>query len=122
MFLNHILNTYQLNRLKECKLMSPKKEKKKPEKSEEEKQLPLMERPRFRLIYSIVVYSFFGVGILLLILSYSIWSDYPYTLFIALGILGVGIILLTMRSSRKHSAPPPEEEEDTDTLQMRTRR
>ncbi|MCE7742195.1 MAG: hypothetical protein GOP50_07020 [Candidatus Heimdallarchaeota archaeon] len=101
--------------------MSSKKKKKEPE-IPEEVQLPLMERPRFRLFYSIAVYTIFGAGIILLILSYSIWDGNPYVLFSALGILGVGIILLTMKSSRKHSAPPEEEEKEEDTLQMRARR
>ena len=87
-----------------------------------EEPLPLMERPKFRLFYSIAVYALFSVGIILLILSYSVWDSNMYVLFGALGIIGVGIILLTMRSSRKHSAPPPEEKKDEDTLQMRTRR
>jgi hypothetical protein len=102
--------------------MSSKKKGKAQEMLEEEVYVPLMERPKFRLFYSIAVYTLFSVGILLLILSYSIWNGNPYVLFSSLGILGVGIIMMTMRSSRKHSAPPPEEEKDEDTLQMRTRR
>lgn len=101
--------------------MSSKKKKNEPE-TPEIKQVPLMERPKFRLFYSIGVYSIFGIGIILLILSYSIWEGNIYVLFSSLGILGVGIILLTMRSSRKHSAPPEKEEKDNDSLQMRTRR
>ncbi len=102
--------------------MSSKKKSKEPE-IPEEKLLPLMERPKFRLFYSIMVYTTFSVGIILLILSYSIWEGNIYVMFSALGILGVGIILMTMKSSRKHSAPPEEEKEkDTDTLQMRARR
>ena len=101
--------------------MSSKKKNKEPELPEDT-SIPLMERPRFRLFYSIAVYTIFSVGIILLILSYSIWEGNPYVMFGALGILGVGIILMTMRSSRKHSAPPKEEEKDEDTLQMRTRR
>ena len=101
--------------------MSSKKKAKEPE-IPEEKLLPLMERPKFRMFYSIMVYATFSVGIILLILFYSIWEGKIYVLFSALGILGVGIILMTMKSSRKHSAPPPEEEEkDKDTLQMRSR-
>ncbi|MHA1199035.1 MAG: hypothetical protein ACTSQF_06765 [Candidatus Heimdallarchaeaceae archaeon] len=102
--------------------MSSKK-KKKAQEMPEEVILPLMERPRFRLFYSITVYTLFSAGIILLILSYSILDGNPYALFSALGILGVAIVLLTMRSSRKHSAPAQEEEEkDEDTLQMRARR
>lgn len=89
----------------------------------EEKLLPLMERPRFRLFYQIVVYTILGAGVILLVLYYTIWQDQAVALFSSLGVLGVGIILFTMRSTRKHSAPPEEEEEkDEDTLQMRTRR
>ena len=70
------------------------------------------------------IISFFSLGIILLILSYSIWADSSYALFIALGVLGVGVILLTMRSSYKSSAPADQEEQekDKDTLQMRGRR
>ncbi len=88
----------------------------------EEKLLPLMERPRFRLFYQIINYTILAVGVVLLVLYYTIWKDQIIALFSSLGVLGVGIILLTMRSSRKHSAPPEEEEKDEDTLQMRTRR
>ena len=105
--------------------MSSKKKKKEPE-VEEEVVLPLMERPKFRLIYSIVVYTFFSAGVLLLILGYTdIWPSetaQQVATFTSFGVLGIGIVLLTMRSSRKHSAPQPEEEKDEDTLQMRTRR
>ena len=103
--------------------MSSKKKKKEPEVPEDV-YVPLMERPKFRLFYSISVYVLFSAGVLLLILSYSVEAlrDNPFILFTSLGILGLGIVLMTMRSSRKHSAPPEEEKKDEDTLQMRTRR
>ncbi|MCE7739544.1 MAG: hypothetical protein KAU62_09705 [Candidatus Heimdallarchaeota archaeon] len=105
--------------------MSSKKRKKEPE-PETGIKLPLMQRPKFKLFYTMAVISFFSLGIILLILSYSIWADNSYVMFIALGVLGVGIILLTMRSSHRGSAPSSdkqeEEEKDKDTLKMRTRR
>jgi len=107
--------------------MSSKKKKKEPEVPEEV-YVPLMERPKFRIFYSITVYALFSIGILIIILAYTVFVDAegnanPFALFGGLGVLGVGIILMTMRSSRKHSAPPEEEKEkDEDTLQMRTRR
>jgi pilus assembly protein TadC len=104
--------------------MSSKKRKKEPEP---EIRLPLMQRPKFKLFYTMAVLGFFSLGIILLILSYSIWADKSYAMFIALGVLGVGIILLTMRSSHRGSAPSSdkqeeEKEKDKDTLKMRTRR
>ena len=48
--------------------MSSKKTKKESE-APEDVYIPLMERPKFRLFYSITVYGLFSVGILLLILS-----------------------------------------------------
>jgi len=105
--------------------MSSKKRKKEPQ-PETEIKLPLMQRPKFKLLYTMAVIGFFSLGIILLILSYSIWVDNSYAMFIALGILGVGIILLTMRSSHRGSAPSSDEQEeekkDKDTLKMRTRR
>ncbi len=103
--------------------MSSKKNKKEPEPKIEEK-LPLMQRPKFKLFYTMAIIAFFSLGIILLILSYSIWADSSYALFIALGVLGVGVIMLTMRSSYKSTAPAAEKEEekDKDTLQMRSRR
>lgn len=103
--------------------MSSKKIKKEPE-PEIEVKLPLMQRPKFKIFYIMLIISFFSLGIILLILSYSIWADSSYALFIALGVLGVGVILLTMRSSYKSSAPADQEEQekDKDTLQMRGRR
>jgi len=103
--------------------MSSKKSKKLPE-SEIEAKLPLMQRPKFKFIYTMAIIAFFSLGIILLILSYSIWSENSYALFIALGVLGVGVIMLTMRSSYKNTAPAAEKEEekDKDTLQMRSRR
>ena len=106
--------------------MSSKKRKKDPE-PETEIKLPLMQRPKIKLLYTMAVIGFFSLGIILLILSYSIWDENSYAMFIALGILGVGIILLTMRSSHRGSSPTSdkqeeEEEKDKDTLKMRTRR
>ncbi|MHA1222166.1 MAG: hypothetical protein ACTSSG_03575 [Candidatus Heimdallarchaeaceae archaeon] len=100
-----------------------KNRKKKTEKSEESgERIPLMQRPRFNLIYSIIVTVLFATAIILIILSYSIES-LGFVLFIALGILGVGIVLLTMRSSYKHTAPAEEEKkrEDDDSIKMRNR-
>lgn len=106
--------------------MSSKKRKKEPE-LETEIKLPRMQRPKFKLFYTMAVISFFSLGIILLILSYSIWKNNSYVMFIALGVLGVGIILLTMRSSHRGSSPSSdkqeeEKEKDKDTLKMRTRR
>jgi len=101
--------------------MSSKKKRKELDIPETEDKLPLMERPRVKMLYTFAVITFFSVGIILLILSYSVWDD-PYSMFVALGILGLGIILLTMRSSQRHSKPQKEEEKDEDTLQMRFRR
>jgi len=108
--------------------MSSKKKKQEPELPED-LYVPLMERPKFRLFYQITMYLLFSAGIILLVLTYSLpqfrenTNLQTYVMFGALGILGLGIILMTMRSSRKHSSPPEEEKEkDTDTLQMRTRR
>lgn len=103
--------------------MSSKKKKKELEPEVAEKP-PLMERPKFKMFYTFAVITFFGLGIILLILSMTIWSEIGYLLFISLGILGVGIVLLTMRSSYSTSAQEKkqEEEKDPDSLQMRTRR
>ncbi|MHA1955272.1 MAG: hypothetical protein ACXAAM_05190 [Candidatus Heimdallarchaeaceae archaeon] len=95
----------------------------KPKKEEEiETKLPITQRKYFNLIYSIVVYVLFGVGVILIILSYSILQE-GYTIFIAFGVLGLAIILFTMRSSFKHSAPQPseEKEEKDEGLKMRDR-
>lgn len=82
-----------------------------------------MERPRFNLIYTIVVFLFFGAGIILVILSYTILRGNSYVLFVSFGVIGVGIILLTMRSSYKHTAPTASEEEESkdEGLKMRDR-
>jgi hypothetical protein len=103
--------------------MSSKKGRKEPEQEIEVKP-PLMERPKFRLAYTMGIITFFSIGIILLILYYSVWNEYGYTLFIALGVLGLGVIMLTMRSSYRSTSPAADEKEqkDEDTLQMRSRR
>ena len=104
--------------------MSSKKKNKDQQPIDEKTKIPLMRRPKFNLIYTILIISFFSLGIILLILSYSIWQDYGFTIFIALGVLGVGIILLAMRSSYKSTVPEKEKEEkkkEDKGLQMRNR-
>ena len=103
--------------------MSSKKTNSKKPPEEIERKPPLMERPRFKLIYTIVVFLFIGAGVVLAILAYTALSGTNYILIVALGILGIGIILLTMRSSYKHSAPSASEEEEDkhEGLKMRER-
>jgi FtsH-binding integral membrane protein len=99
------------------------KNRSKPKKEEEiETRIPITERKYFNLIYSIVVYTLFAIGVILIILSYSVLQQ-GYAIFIAFGVLGLAIILFTMRSSFRHSAPQPseEKEEEDDGLKMRTR-
>ena len=105
--------------------MSSKKTNSKKPEEEFERKPSLMERPRFNLIYTIVVFLFIGAGVILVILSYTALRGNEYMLFVALGVLGVGIILLTMRSTYKQSAPSTseeeEEEEKDEGLKMRNR-
>ncbi|MCG3216162.1 MAG: hypothetical protein KAS63_05570 [Candidatus Heimdallarchaeota archaeon] len=104
--------------------MSSKKKVKTEAKEDIPTRIPLMQRPRFNLFYTMMVIVLFSAGIILLILSYSIFSDIPSLLFVSLGVLGLGIILLTMRSSYKKTAPSVEEEEEAktdDSLRMRNR-
>ena len=103
--------------------MSSKNKNKSKKEEEIETRLPITERKGFNLIYSSVVYILFAVGVLLIILSYSVVEN-QYVIFIAFGVLGLAIILFTMRSSFRHSAPrPSEEKEDKDEgLKMRERR
>jgi hypothetical protein len=105
--------------------MSSKKINSKKAEEEVERKPSLMERPRFNLIYTIAVFLFIGTGVILVILSYTALSGNEYILFIALGVLGLGIILLTMRSTYKQSTPSTteeEEEKDKDEgLKMRDR-
>ena len=102
--------------------MSSKSKNKLKTEDEIEEKLPITQRKYFNLIYSLVVYTLFAVGVILIILSYSILSE-GVTIFIAFGVLGLAIILFTMRSSFRHSAPQPSEDtEDKDEgLQMRNR-
>jgi len=102
--------------------MSSQKSNKPKKEEESETKLPIAQRKYFNLIYSIVVYVLFGVGVILIILSYSILQE-GYTIFIAFGVLGLAIILFTMRSSFRHSAPQPteEKEEKDEGLKMRDR-
>ena len=96
----------------------------KKEPSEEfEGRVPLMQRPYFNLFYTFLVITLFSAGIILLILSYSVLSDTPSILFVSLGVIGLAIILLTMRSSYKNTAPKAEEEKEKDDngLKMRSR-
>ena len=95
----------------------------KPKKEEElETKLPISQRKYFNLIYSIVVYVLFAVGVILIILSYTVLQE-GFAIFIAFGVLGLAIILFTMRSSFRHSAPQPseEKEEKDEGLKMRDR-
>ena len=103
--------------------MNSKKTNSKKPSEEFERKPSLMERPRFNLIYTVVIFLFIGAGVILVILAYTALSGTNYILIVALGILGLGIILLTMRSSYKHSVPSEsEEEEDKDEgLKMRDR-
>ena len=95
------------------------------ETSEEfERKVPLMQRPYFNMFYTFLVITLFSIGVILLILSYSVLSDMPSMLFVSLGVIGLAVILLTMRSSYKNTAPQAEEEEEKkeDTgLKMRNR-
>lgn len=100
------------------------KNKSKTETSEEiEGKVPLMQRPYFNLFYTFLIIILFSVGIVLLILSYSVLSDVPSILFVSLGVIGLGIVLLTMRSSYKNTAPAAQQEEEKDEngLKMRNR-
>ena len=103
--------------------MSSKKTNTKKPEEEFERKPSLMERPRFNLIYTIVIFLFFEAGIILIILSYTVLSGNSYILFVSFGVIGVGIILLTMRSSYKHTAPTASEEEENkdEGLKMRDR-
>jgi len=105
--------------------MMSSKSRSKPKKEEEvETKLPISQRKYFNLIYSLVVYTLFAIGVLLIILSYSNVFQQGYAIFIAFGVLGLAIILFTMRSSFRHSAPQPseeKEEEEDDSLKMRAR-
>jgi intracellular septation protein A len=102
--------------------MSSKSKNKPKIEDEIEERVPITQRKYFNLIYSLVVYTLFAIGVILIILSYSILKD-TVVIFIAFGVLGLAIILFTMRSSFRHSAPQPSEEpEDKDeSLQMRSR-
>ena len=103
-------------------LVSSSKNRSKPKEEEFEPKLPITQRKYFNLIYSLVVYTLFAIGVILIILSYSILQD-TYVIFISFGVLGLAIILFTMRSTFRHSAPqPPEEKEEKDEgLKMRDR-
>lgn len=103
--------------------MSSKKKSKTETPEELEGKVPLMQRPYFNLFYTFLVITLFSIGIILLILSYSVLSDMPSMLFVSLGVIGLGIILLTMRSSYKNTAPKAEQEEEKDDngLKMRNR-
>ena len=76
-------------------------------------------RPYFNMFYTFLIITLFSVGIILLILSYSVLSDVPSILFVSLGVIGVAIVLLTMRSSYKNTAPQAEEEEKKDDNGLR---
>ena len=104
--------------------MSSKKPNSKKSVEEVERKPSLMERPRFNLFYTILVFIFIGAGIILVILSYTALCGNGYILFVSFGVIGVGIILLTMRSSYRHTAPTTSEEEDKskdEGLKMRDR-
>ncbi len=102
--------------------MSSKNQNKLKKEEELETKLPISQRKYFNLIYSIVVYVLFAVGVILIILSYTILQE-GFAIFIAFGVLGLAIILFTMRSSFRHSAPQPseEKEEKDEGLKMRDR-
>ena len=103
--------------------MSSKAKSKKATSEEFEGKVPLMQRPYFNMVYTFLVITLFSVGVILLILSYSVLSDVPSILFVSLGVIGLAIILLTMRSSYKNTAPQAQEEEkkDDNGLKMRNR-
>ena len=103
--------------------MSSKAKSKKVTSEEFEGKVPLMQRPYFNMAYTFLVITLFSVGVILLILSYSVLSDVPSILFVSLGVIGLAIILLTMRSSYKNTAPQAQEEEkkDDNGLKMRNR-
>ena len=92
--------------------MSSKAKSQKTTPEEFEKKVPLMQRPYFNMFYTFLVITLFSVGIILFILSYSVLSDVPSMLFVSLGVIGFAVILLTMRSSYKNTAPQAQEEEE----------
>ena len=102
--------------------------KKIPEKQDESTKKPdIVQRKRFKLIYTGIIILLFVIG-MTLILVFAINPDHEYYSIgfpTGLGIMGLAIILFTSRTTFKHSAPKSDTEkkegEKSDTLKMRRR-
>ncbi|MHA1686684.1 MAG: hypothetical protein ACTSYD_09810 [Candidatus Heimdallarchaeaceae archaeon] len=87
-------------------------------------KVPITKKRSFNIIYTSVMISFFAIGILLLILSNSVFKS-DVVFFIALGIIGIGIVLLTQRSVYRQTAgetTASKKDEEEMGLKLRERR
>ena len=98
-----------------------------PEKQDEStKKTDIVDRKRFKLIYTGIIILLFIIGMTLILVFSLIEVDYKeYGFFTGLGVMGLAIILFTSRTTYKHSAPTKDdeesEEEKSDSLNMRRR-
>ncbi len=102
------------------------RKKKIPEKIDEsKKKADMVDRKKFKLIYTGIIILLFVIGMTLILVFTLIEVEYgEYGFFAGLGVMGLAIILFTSRTTYKHSAPTKdaeEEEENSDTLKMRRR-
>ena len=106
--------------------MSSKKKKSKEEEEEVEDKLPIAQRRSFNIIYNVVMYSLFAIGVGFIVLSSTnVLGDASWPFLVSLGIIGLAIVLFTMRSSFRATAPldtEEEKEEKDEGLKMRERR
>ena len=91
-------------------------------KSKDVPSPPIFEKPVFKTIYTIAMFSFFIVGFLLLLLSREAGIDILFIIGVLL--IGLGIVLLTQRSTYKQTAPVnlTSEEKEEDRLSLRHRK
>jgi len=89
----------------------------------ETEKKPPIKRKTFNVIYTAAILIFFSAGILLLILSNSVFKS-DIVVYISLALIGIGIILLVQRSVYRQTAPVPkteEKDEDEESLRLRPR-
>lgn len=97
---------------------------KKPKNTVDDQEEPIAKRKTFNIIYTIIMLISFIVGVLLLILSNAVFKS-DVVFFIGLGIIGLGIVLLTQRSVYQQTGGTvvePKNKEDKESLKLRERR
>ena len=86
--------------------------------------IPPVKKKLFNIGYTIVMLLFMSSGVILLILSNSVFQN-DIVVYISLALLGIGVILLVQRSVYKQTAPmtktSDENKEDEESLKLRPR-